>query len=380
MALGNTEGIIELFVNETDLYSSSMFRHGASRFERPDPVLNALQVPVRRLDTLVDEGTIPPPDFLKIDVEGFERDVLLGSSRHLGGLRGFEVESSFGISGIYPDTHFGLMMSVALANHLLVFDIEFNRVPTTTFQEALSLNQLDPVLDHFSIGKPATLNVLFGLDLIQEADHPEVYKTSPRVPSVDCLIKQMVVFELYGLNDIAVDLSRRFAIMLGERLDVDKAVHLLADPHCRVPGGRSAVLAKREFETEQQLALNRRLLELADAREAERLASKRRIEELQAELAAYRGAHAATVDRLQAELAAYRGAHAATVARMTKQWTAERQASDRRIEELQAELVEYRGAHTAAMDRIIKHTEEVTATKGKAKDFLRRISKKVLET
>jgi FkbM family methyltransferase len=180
MALGNADGNIELFINEADLYSSSMYRHGESRFERRDPRLRTQQVPIRRLDGLIQGGSVPPPDFLKVDVEGFEGEVLLGSARHLDGLCGFEVESNFGISTVYPNTHFGLMMETALTHRLLVFDLEFNRVPTITFQEALAHKDLDQVHDHISIGKPATLNVLFARDLIQEADNPEVYQ-APRV-------------------------------------------------------------------------------------------------------------------------------------------------------------------------------------------------------
>jgi hypothetical protein len=37
------------------------------------------------------------------------------------------------------------------------------------------------------------------------------------------------------LNDIAVDVVERFAGTLGARLDLERAIRLLADPHCR-PG------------------------------------------------------------------------------------------------------------------------------------------------
>ena len=326
MALGNIDGTLELFINEADPYSSSMYRHGESRFSRRAPSLQVRQVPVRTIDSLIDDGTIPQPDFVKIDVEGFEGDVLLGGARHLDGLCGLEVESNFGISCIYPKTHFGMMMSVALAHKLFVFDLEFNRVPTASFQEALALQYFDAVLDQISVGKPATLNVLFARDLIQETDHRELYESPLPALNIDLLIKQMAIFELYGLNDLAIDLGRRFATALGERLDIDKAVNLLTDPHCRVAGGRSAVRAKLEFETAQQLALDRRIAQLEDVGEAERLAARERIEELQTELAAYRRAHAATVDR------------------MMEQWSAERWAAEKRIEELQAQTTAFQGA------------------------------------
>jgi hypothetical protein len=55
---------------------------------------------------------------------------------------------------------------------------------------------------------------------------------------VDQLIKMMIIYELHGLSDIALDTAERFADRLAERLDVDKAVNLLADPLCRVSGHR----------------------------------------------------------------------------------------------------------------------------------------------
>ncbi len=45
----------------------------------PDKYLSDMKVIVRRLDDLVTEGAIPPPDFVKIDVEGAEVEVVEGA-------------------------------------------------------------------------------------------------------------------------------------------------------------------------------------------------------------------------------------------------------------------------------------------------------------
>jgi hypothetical protein len=52
----------------------------------------------------------------------------------------------------------------------------------------------------------------------------------------------MITYELYGLGDIALDTPVRFRERLGERLDVEKAIALPADPLCRAPGRKPAPL------------------------------------------------------------------------------------------------------------------------------------------
>jgi hypothetical protein len=43
----------------------------------------------------------------------------------------------------------------------------------------------------------------------------------------------MIIYELHVLNDVALDTAQRFAERLGARLDVDRAIWLLADPDIR---------------------------------------------------------------------------------------------------------------------------------------------------
>lgn len=60
---------------------SSFERFNASRWEAA--ARDAVGVPVRRLDGLVADGTVPPPDFLKVDVEGHALDLLRGARETL---------------------------------------------------------------------------------------------------------------------------------------------------------------------------------------------------------------------------------------------------------------------------------------------------------
>jgi len=62
----------------------------------------ARAVPVRRLDSLLATGMIPKCDFLKVDVEGFEKPVFDGRRKLLeGGVLGVETETNFGVSSLY---------------------------------------------------------------------------------------------------------------------------------------------------------------------------------------------------------------------------------------------------------------------------------------
>jgi hypothetical protein len=62
------------------------------------------------------------------------------------------------------------------------------------------------------------------------------------------------------LNDVALDTVERFAERLGGRLDVDRAVRLLADPNCVTNEYRNQLRAQRRGY-EQQLFAQRRAYE-----------------------------------------------------------------------------------------------------------------------
>ena len=235
IAAGDEDGERTFYFNQGNPCSSSLFEQGDNRFgnDRSD-IANARHVLVRKLDTLLDEGLIAQPDFLKVDVEGFEKRVFMGAAKLLGsGLLGIETETSFDTSPEYPKSHFGTIQELVLTHNFLVFDLNFNRIPRATFQQALKRAGRKPVTDQRSIGRPATLNVLFCRDLIGETDTPQSFSAVRKRPTVDQIIKMMIIYELHGLNDIAVDTGERFRAELSGRRDVDHAIRLLADPYCR---------------------------------------------------------------------------------------------------------------------------------------------------
>lgn len=78
LAAGSTDGIITFFVSEEDPDLSTTDRHDLATLKAQGYHFVTEEVPVRRLDSILEEYGVSTIDFLKIDVEGSEADVLNG--------------------------------------------------------------------------------------------------------------------------------------------------------------------------------------------------------------------------------------------------------------------------------------------------------------
>jgi hypothetical protein len=96
----------------------------------------------------------------------------------------------------------------------------------------------------------------------------------PPKPSVDQILKTMSIYELHGLNDIAVDTAAKFSNELGQRLDVERAVDLLCRRSNFVPG-----LEERISDLQRELA---RLASERDQLNGERIALTEEISQMRA--------------------------------------------------------------------------------------------------
>jgi FkbM family methyltransferase len=172
MALGDADG--ERAFNSANPTASSMYRQGSGRFD-VETAEQVRMVPMRRLDSLLTECVIPEADFIKIDPP-----IRRGIWRH------------------WPNWPWRITFWY----------------PRASYQRALMRKGVEPISELDALGRPATVDVLFSRDLIEEVDHPDNYQG----------IKSMMIFELHALNDIALDTAERFAERLGAHLDVEQAV------------------------------------------------------------------------------------------------------------------------------------------------------------
>jgi FkbM family methyltransferase len=76
-ALGNENGSANFFTSDTPTLGRF------EKFGSPDESHARTIVPVRRLDSVLQEKNLPKPSFIKMDVEGAEVDVLEGASQTL---------------------------------------------------------------------------------------------------------------------------------------------------------------------------------------------------------------------------------------------------------------------------------------------------------
>jgi len=217
MGLGDIDSEIEIVV-PANRYETQLYSSGPGERRR---------VQVRRLDTLFNQGAIARADFIKADCEGFEPLILRGAAEYFAAsnLVGADIESNFNLSPVVPNTHLVECCSPLVRQRLIVFDLEFNRVPVLNL----------PTLARQSVHRPATLNVLFARHLTQERDSPGsyVHRLAEQPVGHQTILKTAIVLEAYGLLEWAAYLLRNFASEIGAVVDVDRAVAKLKLPALR---------------------------------------------------------------------------------------------------------------------------------------------------
>lgn len=183
---------------------------GECRFHVPDNVYEACvsrdgshTVPMAKIDTLWRNRSLPPADFIKIDCEGYEPEILQGAEQYLAAsdLLGAEIESNFYPTTTLPLSHFSVI-NAALAKHrLLIADLGF--IPA----QQLAWNGM--------------CEVLFARHFINErrARNSYVFRMPEQNPSLDAILKMIAIFDLYTLIAPAAALVQEYRGLIASRLD-----------------------------------------------------------------------------------------------------------------------------------------------------------------
>lgn len=185
IALGNRDGDCTFHVPDNP-YEGRVSMDGAHT------------VPMMRLDTLWANGTLPPADFIKIDCEGYEPEILAGSGTYLNAcsLLGADIESHFHVSASLPYSHFAAINAALVDRQLRVADL--------TIRRAL----------HAAESWNGTCNVLFARHFLMERDAGN--------PPISAILKMIAVFDVYGLTGPAVALTHRYRDIVATRINPDK--------------------------------------------------------------------------------------------------------------------------------------------------------------
>jgi FkbM family methyltransferase len=108
LAIGNEDGQRAFYV-PPDPYGSSFFSAGPPQTGEHNGIrVGSRNVEIRRLDSLFAAGELPPADYIKIDCEGFDPEVLRGARSYLAksNVLCVTIETNLGVSPVYSRTPF----------------------------------------------------------------------------------------------------------------------------------------------------------------------------------------------------------------------------------------------------------------------------------
>jgi len=165
-------------------------------------------VPVKRLDDVLADYGLPYVDFIKLDVEGSELDVLSGASLTLANPSTFGIVFEFVTSrnAFLPEAgrKFGTLFDIhAVLDRAAfeLFDISTYRYARAALAQPFSYRYTDSkgaLYAGTSIrGQKTNGDALYCRDLVGGGEK--------RVPSITHILKGACIFELFGLEDCAVE-------------------------------------------------------------------------------------------------------------------------------------------------------------------------------
>jgi len=183
-------------------------------------------IPIRRLDSLVSEGTIGPIDFMKMDAETYEIEILRGAQHFFAtsGIFGVESETHFLRTQRNPRSHFVELYEQLAPYCFSVYDSGAHRVPRSPLVHGFPQEAEGGTYTFRPAGRACVFDFLFLHESFDDA-------AQQKEISVDRLIKMIATAETYNLQDVGLDILFANQERLAQRLDVEQAADWLVREH-----------------------------------------------------------------------------------------------------------------------------------------------------
>jgi FkbM family methyltransferase len=213
VALGNTHGTARLYE----------YPNQAANSMTPHPRIDKgyREVEVRRFDDFAAQNGIGSVDFMKIDVERHEPEVIQGLGKFLssGEILGFEIEVHF-----LPRDNKPLLADIELLlrpHGYSLYDLDISRgasvqLPSPVAEDCRDHNN-QPILGPTIEGRMVHGDALFFREIREKPETDDILKTK----NVTRIFKMASLFEVYGLPDCAVDLMLEYRGLIEPLLPVD---------------------------------------------------------------------------------------------------------------------------------------------------------------
>jgi FkbM family methyltransferase len=192
------------------------------------------EIEVSSLDDVLAEYKVPTVDFIKIDVEGAELDVLKGAEKLLSSHSPLGILSEIRFHAEIGSPPFSVFDVFMREHGLRLFDLQFN------YQSRRAMPY--PGLQHYrrpsgekffaytSRGQAQDGDALYFRDLLLPSDAPLINQVSAAR-----ILKMCVFMEIFSLNDCAAELLLADRDRINELTDCSPLLDLLASGICGTP-------------------------------------------------------------------------------------------------------------------------------------------------